>query len=483
MAVVSTLICPLAACAAERPNDLAIWSPEKYISCAEWHKGVCVFTEILSKQGVTNGSRIAFSFPPRPGLLSVLVSLFRIGAVAFPVDPAFPSAYRQDLHRRLGCDLDISVDDEPPKDRSDAERAIVPMPAERDPGRYTWRLENPATAILTSGTSGDPKIALLSLANHLSAARAAIGNIPLGPNDIWLLSLPMHHVAGCGILFRCLLAGARIAMPGHLPLREAIVQSGATHVSLVARQLAQLMDAGPVPPLKAILLGGSAIPAPLLDRAFDAGLPIHTSYGMTEMATQVTATPPGASREMLDTAGWPLAPGTLRIGAGGRIEVNGPARFLGYWSDGALLEPFDDEGWFATGDIGYLDDDGCLRVTGRADNMFIAGGENIQPEAVERALLQISGVTQAIVVPVPHPEFGATPVAFVECAEATEPAAIRQALSGRLPRFKVPQYVLPWPAALASEKMKIDRKALIEEAGRQIAGERTDRSDRSDRSD
>ena len=473
----STLICPVAARAAKGPNDLAIWSPEKYISYAEWHKGACALTELLSKQGVTSGSRIAFSFPLKPGLLTTLVSLFRIGAVAFPVDRAFPTPYRNDLHRRLGCDLDIATNDEPPKERSDAERAIVPMPAERDPERYTWPLEGPATAVLTSGSSGDPKIALLSLANHLAAARAANGNIPLGPEDTWLLSLPMHHVAGCGILFRCLLAGARIALPGHLPLREAIVQSSATHVSLVARQLAQLMDAGPVPPLKAILLGGSAIPGPLLDRAFDAGLPIHTSYGMTEMATQVTATPPGASREMLDTAGWPLAPGTIRIGAGGRIEVNGPARFLGYWEDGALLEPFDDEGWFTTGDIGYLNDSGCLHVTGRADNMFAAGGENIQPESIERALLRVPGITQAIVVPVPHPEFGATPVAFVECAGILDAGAIRGALSGILPRFMVPQYVLPWPSDVTGESMKINRRALIEEARRQIAGEQRDRSD------
>lgn len=467
----STMICPLAARAAERPNDLAIWTPEKYISYAEWHKGVCATTELLSRQGLTKGSRIAFSFHPRPGLLTMLITLFRIGAVAFPVDPGFPAAYRQDLHRRLSCDLDITTNDDPPKERSDAERAIEPMPAERDPGRHTWRLEGPTTAILTSGSSGDPKIAMLSLANHLAAARAANGNIPLGPEDTWLLSLPMHHVAGCGILFRCLLAGARIAMPGPLPLREAIEQSGATHISLVARQLAQLMDSGPVPPLKAILLGGSAIPAPLLDRAFDLGLPIHTSYGMTEMATQVTATPPGASREMLDTAGWPLAPGTLRIGAGGRIEVNGPARFLGYWSDGALLEPFDDEGWFTTGDTGHLDEQRRLHVTGRADNMFIAGGENIQPEVIERALLRLPGVSQAIVVPVPHPEFGATPAAFVECAGTMDPEAIRAALHEALPRYMVPRLLFPWPDLVADTGIKVRRSTFTAEALRR-AGER-----------
>lgn len=468
--------CPVAARAAETPDALAVWSQEKLVSWAEWHRDIGDFTGNLQDGGVTPGDRVGFSMPFRPGLLTIFAALFRIGAVAFPVDPAFPESYRRTLFERLGCTLQlVKATGAPPPERSAAERAIVPLPAERNPGDYTWPLYGPATAILTSGSTGDPKVAMLSLSNHLAAARAANRNIPLTPDDTWLLSLPMHHVAGCGIFFRCLTAGARIALPGTLPLREAILESGATHVSLVARQLAQLLDAGPVPQLKAILLGGSAIPGPLLDRAVDAGLPIHTSYGMTEMATQVTATPPGAPRAMLDSAGWPLAPGTIRTGAESRLEVSGPARFLGYWGDGALYRPFDKDGWFSTGDCGYFDQDGCLHITGRTDNMFVAGGENIQPEEIERALLRLPGVTRAIVVPVPHPEFGATPAAFVESDGALGPEAIHQALLERIPRFKVPRHLFPWPAALAGEGMKPRRGAFAEEAAR-LAAEAESRS-------
>ncbi|MBX3177415.1 MAG: AMP-binding protein [Candidatus Hydrogenedentes bacterium] len=464
--------CPVAALAAENPNGLAIWSPEKYISYAEWHAAIVNAAASFRDVGLDAGGRITFSLPLRPGALTILLAAFRAGIVVCPLDPAFPEEYRQKFVRRFDAKYDMTWDGVPLPVRSEAERAIVPMAAEPHPGEFIWPdLEGPATAILTSGSTGTPKIAVLSLANHLAAARASNANIPLGPDDAWLMSLPPHHVAGLGILFRCLAAGAMIAFPGDLPLREAIEQSGATHLSLVPAQLARLLDGGPVPPLKAILLGGSAIPARLLDRAFDAGLPVHTSYGMTEMATQVATSPPGASRAMLSSSGRPLIPGTLRIGSDGRLHVNGPARFLGYWINGQIEMPYNFEGWFATGDCGHLDEDGCLHVTGRADNMFVAGGENVQPEEIERALLRLPGVAQAVVVPVPHPEFGATPVAFVETDGPLDPDAMRAALAPALPRFKIPRRILPWPEGLAGGGIKIARAAFIEEAIRRIEKE------------
>ena len=137
---------------------------------------------------------------------------------------------------------------------------------------------------------------------------------------------------------RCLVAGATIALPEPgAPLACAIETSGATHISLVPRQLAQVLDAGArLGGLKAILLGGSAIPAPLIDRALATGLPIHTSYGMTETASQIAATPPGATRAQLASSGRPLAADAVRIDEDGCIQVAGPTRFAGYWRGGVI---------------------------------------------------------------------------------------------------------------------------------------------------
>lgn len=464
MSTGGTIPCPVALWAEQRPEGVALRTVAGEITWGEWHKRIVSVAAALEVAGVGQGTRVGLCLPPGEQLLSLLIAIFRRGAVACPVNPQFPEAYRKGLLAKLDCALVIDAD-EP----TQVQEGMV---SAADSSFAIWRPEAPATIIFTSGSTGEPKAAILSLGNHLESARRSNENIPLGPEDSWLLSLPMHHVAGFGVLFRCLQAGATIALPTlGSPLVDNMSSLGITHVSLVARQLAQLLDAGNAPAqIKAVLLGGSAIPAPLLDRSVAAGLPVHTSYGMTETASQLTATPPHATRSQLASSGRPLGPDTVRIGADARIEVNGPVRFMGYWKDGVVEHPFDNGGWFSTSDTGYFDDAGFLHVTGRRDNVFMAGGENIQPEEIERTLCALPGIAQAIVVPVPHPEFGTTPVAFVECRGVLDETRTREALLKVLPAFKVPRHFLPWPAELADSGMKISRAALAEKAALYASG-------------
>lgn len=456
--------CRVAQWAETAPEGIALRSGAGEITWAEWHGRIGHLEKQLRTAGAVRGSRVGLVMPSGERLLSTILALHRIGAIACPVNPQFPSDYREGLLADLGCALVIGEEQEGElgfgagvsHSQSSAPQGTTPV----------WRIDQPATIIFTSGSTGTPKAAVLSLRNHIENAQISNTNIPLSPGDTWLLSLPMHHVAGFGVLFRCLVAGATIALPEPgVPLSCEIERSGATHISLVARQLAQMLDASAhLEILKAILLGGSAIPAPLIDRALAAGLPIHTSYGMTETASQIAATPPGATRAQLASSGRPLVAGAVRINEDGCIQVAGSTRFAGYWRDGALQRPFEKAGWFTTSDRGYLDGEGFLHVTGRKDNVFIAGGENIQPEEIERALNALPGINQAIVVPVAHPEFGATPVAFVVCSGALDEAEISDALHRVLPRFKVPRHYYPWPGEHAEGGMKVSRAALARRA-------------------
>lgn len=457
--------CRVAQWAEAAPHGIALRYGDEYVTWAEWHERIALLEGQLRKLGAARGTRVGLSMPVGEALLSTLLAIYRIGAVACPVNPQFPSDYRDGLLAPLDCGILIGEEGGPGACRNGKQNAPMYSTAP------LWCLDAPATMIFTSGTTGAPKAAVLSLQNHLENARISNANIPLAPGDVWLLSLPMFHVAGFGVLFRCLVAGATIGLPEPgMPLVRAIEMFGATHISLVARQLIQLLDSGRhFSSLKAILLGGSAIPAALIDRALAADLPIHTSYGMTETASQIAATPQGATRAQLATSGRPLAPDAIRIGADECLQINGPVRFLGYWGDGTMVVPFDDDGWFPTSDYGHFDEDGFLHITGRRDNVFIAGGENIQPEEVERALYAIAGVNQAMVVPVPHPEFGTTPVAFVDCDKMLDEGRLRELLGRTLPRFKVPRFILPWPEDLA-EGMKISRRALAERAEIQLNG-------------
>jgi O-succinylbenzoic acid--CoA ligase len=211
-------------------------------------------------------------------------------------------------------------------------------------------------------------------------------------------------------------------------------------------------------------MGGGPVPPSLVDEALARGLPLHTSYGLTEMSSQVTTTRPGASLEELRTAGRVLPNREVSISEEGEILVRGETLFAGYAEGEKLDRPLEAEGWFHTRDLGEIDESGYLRVGGRMDNLFISGGENIQPEEIEEALCRLDGIDEAVVVPVLDEEFGARPVAFVRAA-GRKPEELAQELEPLLPRFKIPISFYPWPEE-APRDMKADRAALGERARR-----------------
>jgi len=182
------------------------------------------------------------------------------------------------------------------------------------------------------------------------------------------------------------------------------------------------------------------------------------------MASQVTTTPPGASLEELRTAGRVLPNCEVSISEGGEILVRGATLFAGYVEAEELDRPLDGGGWFHTRDLGELDENGYLRVRGRIDNLFVSGGENVQPEEIEEALCRLEGIREAVVVPVPDEEFGARPVAFVRMS-AGEPGDLARKVEPVLPRFKIPISFHPWPEE-ARRGMKADRANLGELARR-----------------
>ena len=199
----------------------------------------------------------------------------------------------------------------------------------------------------------------------------------------------------------------------------------ATHVSLVETQLRRLLQIPGWPALtgrlRAALIGGSALSVPLLRQARDAGLPVCASYGCTEMASQVATTHPGDPGETF-AAARVLPHRKAAIAADGEILLGGRTLCLGYLEQERVRPAAGADGWFASGDLGRLDG-ARLSVTGRRDARFISGGENIQPEEVERALLEHPAVLAAVCVAVPDTEFGSRPAAFLALASGPLPPA------------------------------------------------------------
>ena len=326
-----------------------------------------------------------------------LLALWQLDLAAFPLNPRLPQQTRESLIERAGTD----------------------------------RLAA-ATLLATSGTTGTPKIAVLALENYLASAHSSAKTLKLGPGHSWHLSLPLFHVSGLSILFRCLVSGATIA------LDQDPLSSNATHFSLVPTQLFRILqDPEKIAFYKkahCLLLGGAPLTSCLYEEALRAGLHIFTSWGMTETAAMATLN------------GKTLPHIEISLADDCEIRVRGPSLFQGYLAMGELSRPFDDDGWFSTRDLGAYDENGNLMWKGRKDNLFISGGENIQPEEIEQALGQLPEILEAIVVPIDDPEFGALPAAFIRTLSGyMEIKKIREALSLHLPRFKIPRHFFPLP--------------------------------------
>ena len=174
---------------------------------------------------------------------------------------------------------------------------------------------------------------------------------------------------------------------------------------------------------------------------------------MTEMSTQITCTPQGASGACLGSSGRSLLENSVRVNGVGEIEVRGATRFQGYLVGDVLELDVTEDGWFGTGDRGCFDDGGNLHVEGRIDRQFISGGENIQPESIEQALCQLEGVLQAAVIGVEDEEFGWRPVAFVRVRGGLDEDGLKDGVRARLPGFMVPLRILSWPEGVG-EGMK-----------------------------
>ena len=393
----------------------------------------------------------------------LLLALMRAGLVACPVSTRLPAAAVVPLLEEAGCSALVSGDEDllgAAKETPviDPNTLLADGAAyEGPPEPLDVPLARPATIIFTSGSSGTPKAVLHEFGNHYYSALGSNRNIRLGRGDRWLHSLPLYHVGGLSIIFRCLLAGAAVALPKpETTIGRSIPDLRVTHVSLVSTQLLRLLrEDASLSGLEAVLVGGGPIDPTLVDGAAERSVPVYTSYGLTEMASQVTTTPPGAPLERLHTAGRVLAHREVRVSGDGEILVRGETLFAGYVRDDRTNLWLDGEGWFHTGDLGELDAEGYLKVVGRRDNLFVSGGENVQPEEVEEALCRVEGIEEAVVVPVPDGEFGARPVAFVR--SNGEVGDLVSELEKLLPRFKIPVAFHDWEG---TGGMKPDRPAL-----------------------
>lgn len=312
-----------------------------------------------------------------------------------------------------------------------------------------------AVIAYTSGTSGEPKGVMLTHGNLRAAVVGSVEHLDHGPSDSWLCVLPLFHVGGASIVWRSAFVGSRVVLHDGF---DADACTRALHqvtlASLVGAMLEPILsaDAGPYKRLRAVLVGGGPTSPRLMDQAWSAGIPVLSTYGMTETASQLATAPLGLPPRRRVSA---LSGVAIRI-VGGEIQVAG-AMVAGQYVGGA--EPLSDDGWLATGDLGTLDSE-MLAVTGRVRDIVITGGENVAPSEVETELMALDGVADCAVVGVPDDRWGE--LLAVVVVTDRDLASLKEELRAELAGYKIPKRWERVRQVPRNHLGKIDRNAVQE---------------------
>ncbi|MBX9923751.1 MAG: AMP-binding protein [Rhabdochlamydiaceae bacterium] len=419
----------------------AVWVDQRAISYQELFNEVNKVALELTKQGILPGHRVAFIANIQIHSIVLFLALLEIQATPCLLSPRLPLEQIPEYLQKAQASF-----------YTDPHSLISQK-------RETISLQNSGEILLfTSGSSGTPKLAVLKPQHFLENAAGSVEQLGLLKKPgCWLLSVPLFHVSGLSILFRCLQTASAIALPSDFS-RENI-----THLSWVPTQLFRQLDAKTLfPNLRCALIGGAPIGASLLQKAQEANLPLFLTYGMTEMASQITMT--SNEDTLLPLHLGKALPGReIRFSQEGEILVRGACLFTGYDTEQGIYKPLIEGSWFPTGDLGCVDLNGNLHHKGRKDHLFISGGENIYPEAIERALGTLPNVLHAIVVPQEDVEFGQRPVAFVHIqGDMPSKEEFHEKLSSLLPRFSLPVQFLPLPQEEITKSLKWTRSSLTQ---------------------
>ncbi|MFF0265301.1 class I adenylate-forming enzyme family protein [Kribbella sp. NPDC004536] len=443
---------------AQRHGDRpALVDGDRRLTWSELDQAVDRTARGLAAAGLVPGYRVLLLVANSIEFVTSYLGVLRAGLVAVPLNTGLTKPELATVAAHSGARLAIA--DAVLADHFEGVRTVapdelqgdVPLPPPIDP-------ESLAVLLYTSGTSGDPRAAMLTHRALSANVRnlGGLGEDRMGPDDVVLGVLPMFHAFGLNaVLGWAVGTGAALVVERRFDPEqtlELIGRYGVTRLPLAPPALNALLTRpdlrAALKTVKVVLTGASTLDRTLADRFEQAtGLHVHQGYGLTEASPGVTTTL-GEATPKPGSVGRPLPNVELRIADErgedvegddpGEILIRGGNLFSGYWPDG--VDGPDADGWYRTGDVGFLDADGDLFLVDRLRELIIVSGFNVFPSEVEDVLVAAPGVREAAVIGIPSEETGEAVKAFVVPLPDTsvDVATVRAYAEGRLARFKSP---------------------------------------------
>ena len=473
------------------PDKIAFFYGDREITYREFDERVDRVASALHAAGVVPGDRVAILDKNSIEYVELLFGAARIGAVQVPVNyrlapaevayivnnarakvfvvgPEFVpvlDAIAGDLeHTTHLAVIDGEGTAEPRLDYADWVAAHDPAPP-----AHRGATSDVFVQLYSSGTTGRPKGVMLTHDNFLSILPSTAELWELDEHTRMMIAMPMYHIAGNALSVAVVfdgITGVICREPDPVGIAREIERRQVTHLFLVPvlllfwQSIPEVAECD-LSSLQVLLYGASPISQEVLRGAMKLlpGTKFFQVYGLTETTGAVTALPPedhdpdGPNAHRLASAGVPnegteikiVDPSTLEelpTGQVGEIWVRSPQNMLGYWNmPEATASALPGDGWFRTGDAGYLDADGYLYIHDRVKDMIISGGENIYPAEVENVLMSHPKVADCAVIGVPHDKWGETPKAVVVASGEVTEQEIIDYCRDRLAHFKCPTSV------------------------------------------
>ena len=425
----------------------------------------------LAALGVTKGERVAFLGHNQPMFLFAMFAAARLGAIFTPLnfrltgpelafmleDSGARVLIVDEAHReviapqveRLGGLKAVLAAERPQQWTEDA-----PPPA----AQVALREDDVALIMYTSGTTGRPKGAMLTHGNFWWNNTSGMHAMDVYADDVTLVAAPIFHIGGLNVTtLMALQKGAHVLLHRTFDPARALADIAAHRVTTMFGVPAMFLFMAHQPnfaesdlsSLRLLVVGGAPCPLPLLKTYLARGISMQQGYGLTETAPMVSfLSPEHALRKVGSSGRTPLFVEVRIEGSGGKpgaqgeILVRGPNVFKGYWGQPeASAKAIDPDGWFHTGDAGFLDEEGFLTISDRIKDMIITGGENVYPAEIESELMRHPAIAEVGVIGEPDARWGERVVAVIALKPGAKLALeeLRDFAAERLAAYKLPR--------------------------------------------
>jgi fatty-acyl-CoA synthase len=445
----------------------------------------------LAAGGIGHGDRVGILLTNRPEFVEIVGAVMKLGAVAVPMNVRLTAPELAYQVADADCAV-VVTEDALAAGLAQAVRERPSMPVvSADGGLDAWRVAGgrpPAVAIderdplficFTSGTTGDPKGAVLTHRSWHFASMGRALQCRITGADRTLLPFPLAFTGGLAMHLTTLWAGATLVLERAfdptrcLDLIESERISVFMAVPVIFQTLADhpRFAAADLSSWRVASSGGAPVPPSLLRTFIARGIPMIQAYTLTEVSAAGTTLPTHDALRKVGSAGVSALHSATRVvredgtdcatGEVGEICITGPEVMTGYWRKPEATAATIVDGWCHTGDLGFLDDEGYLTVVDRAKDMLISGGLNVYPAEIERVLAALPGVSEVAVVGVPDARWGESP-AVVAVGDPTRVTAdaVLDACRGQLADFKLPRWLVvrdaPLPRNMSGKILKRD---------------------------